>query len=85
MARVASSHVRVGTFQYLAARGDTEAVRLLAHYVLTRNYPDLLDAEQRYLTLLEGIVARQSGLVAQWLPCGLARRDDRRSISKLLT
>ena len=70
LARVASSHVRVGTFQYFAARGDAEAVRLLADYVLTRNYPELLDAEQPYLALLEGIVARQAELVAQWLLVG---------------
>jgi uncharacterized protein YdiU (UPF0061 family) len=70
LARVASSHVRVGTFQYFAARGDTEAVRILADYVLTRNYPELLDAEQPYLALLEGIVARQAELVAQWLLVG---------------
>ena len=70
LARVASSHVRVGTFQYFAARGDAEAVRLLADYVLTRNYPELLDTEQPYLALLEGIVARQAELVAQWLLVG---------------
>ena len=70
LARVASSHVRVGTFQYFAARGDTEAVRLLADYVLARNYPELLDTEQPYLALLEGIVFRQAGLVAQWLLVG---------------
>ena len=70
LARVASSHVRVGTFQYFAARGDGEAVRLLADYVLTRNYPELLDTEEPYLALLEGIVARQAELVAQWLLVG---------------
>ena len=70
LARVASSHVRVGTFQYFAARGDAEAVRLLADYVLARNYPELLDTEQPYLALLEGIVVRQAGLVAQWLLVG---------------
>ena len=70
LARVASSHVRVGTFQYFAARGDAEAVRLLADYVLARNYPELLDSEQPYLALLEGIVARQAELVAQWLLVG---------------
>ena len=70
LARVASSHVRVGTFQYFAARGDAEAVRLLADYVLTRNYPECLDADQPYLALLEGVVARQAELVAQWLLVG---------------
>jgi uncharacterized protein YdiU (UPF0061 family) len=70
LARVASSHVRVGTFQYFAARGDAEAVRLLADYVLARNYPELLGSEQPYLALLEGVVARQAELVAQWLLVG---------------
>jgi uncharacterized protein YdiU (UPF0061 family) len=70
LARVASSHVRVGTFQYFATRDDAEAVRLLADYVLARNYPELLASEQPYLALLEGIVARQAELVAQWLLVG---------------
>jgi serine/tyrosine/threonine adenylyltransferase len=70
LARVASSHVRVGTFQYFAARGDTDAVRALADHVLTRNYPECLEADQPYLALLEGVVARQAGLVAQWLLVG---------------
>ena len=70
LARVASSHVRVGTFQYFAARGDAEAVRLLADYVLARNYPELLGSEQPYLALLEGVVARQAELIAQWLLVG---------------
>jgi uncharacterized protein YdiU (UPF0061 family) len=70
LARVAASHVRVGTFQYFAARGDTEAVRSLADYVLARNYPELLETEQPYPELLEGIVRRQAELVAQWLLVG---------------
>jgi serine/tyrosine/threonine adenylyltransferase len=70
LARVASSHVRVGTFQYFAARGDTDAVRALADHVLTRNYPECLEADQPYLALLEGVVARQAWLVAQWLLVG---------------
>ena len=70
LARVGSSHVRVGTFQYFAARGDAEAVGLLADYVLARNYPELLGSEQPYLALLEGVVARQADLAAQWLLVG---------------
>jgi serine/tyrosine/threonine adenylyltransferase len=70
LARVASSHVRVGTFQYFAARGDTDAVRALADHVLTRNYPECLEADQPYLALLEGVVARQAELVARWLLVG---------------
>jgi serine/tyrosine/threonine adenylyltransferase len=70
LARIASSHVRVGTFQYFAARGDTDAVRILADYVLARNYPELVTSEQPYLALLEGMIARQAELVAQWLLVG---------------
>src|ERR1700722_6176794 len=54
--RVASSHVRVGTFQYFAARGDVDAVKRLADYVIDRHYPDARDDERPYLALLRGIV-----------------------------
>jgi uncharacterized protein YdiU (UPF0061 family) len=70
LTRVASSHIRVGTFQYFAARGDTEAVRLLADHVIARHYPDLAHAGQRYRALLEAVVARQAALVARWLLIG---------------
>src|SRR5436853_7191028 len=52
LTRVASSHVRVGTFQYFAARGDTEGVRLLADHVLARHYPQAAAAERPYRALL---------------------------------
>src|SRR5690348_15278055 len=48
LTRVAASHIRVGTFQYFAARGDTEAIRRLADHVIARHYPHLADAERRY-------------------------------------
>jgi uncharacterized protein YdiU (UPF0061 family) len=70
LTRVASSHVRVGTFQYFAARADTEAVRQLADYVIARHYPDAAAAENPYRALLEGVVARQAALVAHWLLVG---------------
>src|SRR6202140_2077363 len=65
--RAASSHIRVGTFQYFAARGDTEGVRRLADHVIGRQYPHLADAERPYHALLEGVIARQADLVARWL------------------
>ncbi len=72
--RVAASHVRVGTFQFFAARGDQEAVRILADYVIDRHYPQARDqardAGRPYLALLEGVVARQARLVAQWMGVG---------------
>jgi serine/tyrosine/threonine adenylyltransferase len=70
LTRVAASHVRVGTFQYFAARGDTDGVRRLADHVITRHYPQPANAERPYHALLEGVVARQAELVARWLLVG---------------
>ena len=66
LARVAQSHVRVGTFQFFAARGDEEALRLLADYVIERHYPDAAHAEHPYRALLDSIIARQAKLIAHW-------------------
>ena len=70
LTRVAASHIRVGTFQYFAARGDTEGVRTLADHAIARHYPEAARAEHPYLALLDGVVARQAELVAQWLLVG---------------
>jgi serine/tyrosine/threonine adenylyltransferase len=70
LTRVASSHIRVGTFQYFAARGDTEAVRRLADHVIARHYPEASGVERPYHALLQGVIARQAELVARWLLVG---------------
>src|SRR6516165_5137642 len=70
LTRVASSHIRVGTFQYFAARGDTEALRHLADHVIARHYPLLAGTERPYHGLLAAVVARQAKLVARWLLVG---------------
>lgn len=70
LTRVASSHIRVGTFQYFAARRDTEGVRQLADHVITRHYPELANSERPYLALLSAVIARQADLVARWLLVG---------------
>jgi uncharacterized protein YdiU (UPF0061 family) len=70
LTRVASSHIRVGTFQYFAARGDTEAVRRLADHVIARHYPHLAGVERPYHALLEAVIGRQADLVARWLHIG---------------
>jgi uncharacterized protein YdiU (UPF0061 family) len=70
LTRVASSHIRVGTFQFFAARRDTDAIRKLADHVIARHYPELRDAERPYHALLAGVVARQADLVARWLLIG---------------
>ncbi len=66
LTRVAQSHVRVGTFQFFAARGDEEALRLLADHVIERHYPDAFRSDIPYRALLDKVVARQAQLIAQW-------------------
>ena len=68
--RVAASHIRVGTFQYFSARNDTDAVRTLADYAIRRHYPQVADAPNRYLALLESVTAAQASLMAQWMSLG---------------
>jgi uncharacterized protein YdiU (UPF0061 family) len=70
LTRVASSHIRVGTFQYFAARGDADAVKRLADYVIDRHFPDIRDSEAPYLALLQSIVDRQAFLIARWMHVG---------------
>jgi len=70
LTRVASSHVRVGTFQFFAARGDVEALRLLADHVIDRHYPDAAQDSRPYRALFERVLVRQAELVAKWLLVG---------------
>ncbi|HEX2592334.1 MAG TPA: YdiU family protein [Rhizomicrobium sp.] len=70
LTRVARSHVRVGTFEYFGNRGDAEAVRTLADYVISRLYPDVASDQQPYRALLDAVIARQANLIAQWLGVG---------------
>lgn len=68
LTRVAASHVRVGTFQYVRGAGTTEDLRILAEYTLQRHYPkaDLGDGANRYLVLLQEVIQRQASLIAKW-------------------
>ena len=70
LTRVAASHLRVGTFQYFAAREDTEGTRRLADYAIARHYPEAAHAKRPYRALLDGVVARQAHLIAQWMLLG---------------
>jgi uncharacterized protein YdiU (UPF0061 family) len=70
LTRVAQSHVRVGTFQYFYARDEQVLLKQLADYVIARHYPDAQQAENPYRGLLEGVIARQAELIAQWLQIG---------------
>ena len=67
LTRVAASHIRIGTFQFFAAHGKEDSVRILADYAIARHYPDL---GGDYRGFLEAVIARQAALVAQWLLVG---------------
>jgi uncharacterized protein YdiU (UPF0061 family) len=66
LARVASSHIRIGTFQFFAAQRDTQALQLLLNHVILRHYPEAETADNPALALLQAVVSRQANLVASW-------------------
>ncbi|MGB0514927.1 MAG: protein adenylyltransferase SelO family protein, partial [Wenzhouxiangellaceae bacterium] len=68
--RVGRGHVRVGTFEYFARRGDTEALQTLTDYVVRRLYPEMTDAESPPLALFEAVIERTAALVARWMCVG---------------
>jgi uncharacterized protein YdiU (UPF0061 family) len=70
LARVAASHIRVGTFQYAAANGGTELVRRLADHAIARHHPQALEASNRYLAFFESVVEAQAALIARWMLVG---------------
>jgi uncharacterized protein YdiU (UPF0061 family) len=70
LTRVAASHLRVGTFQFFAVRGDVERVRQLAEYTIARHDPALVGTPRRFLGLLENVAERQAALIAQWMNVG---------------
>ncbi len=70
LTRVSTSHIRVGTFQYFAARNDVASLKTLADYVIERHFPMLKDQENPYLGLLECMVSRQVSLISQWMGVG---------------
>src|SRR5690242_5122777 len=70
LTRVASSHIRVGTFQFFAAQRDLDAIRRLADHVIARHYPEAADAANPYRTLLDLVISRQATLIASWMLVG---------------
>lgn len=70
LARVAASHLRVGSFQYAAATGDADLLRRLADHAIARHHPAARDAERPYLALFEAVAAAQAALVARWMLAG---------------
>ncbi len=70
IARVAASHIRVGTFQFFAARNDIEGLRLLADYVIARHYPAATENAHPYRALLDSVIHAQARLIPRWLLVG---------------
>lgn len=70
LTRVAASHLRVGTFQYFAARQDLENLKVLADYAIDRHDPDLAESPEKYLGLLRAVADRQASLIARWQHVG---------------
>jgi len=68
--RVASSHIRIGTFQYFASRGDFDGVKKLADYTIDRHYSQIKSKKNNYLHLLKCIATAQASLVADWMSFG---------------
>lgn len=66
LTRVASSHIRVGTFEYAAARGEKALLQALADYTLHRHYPEAATAEHPCLAFLDAVIERQAALIARW-------------------
>ncbi|MBY0596391.1 protein adenylyltransferase SelO [Bacillus bingmayongensis] len=66
LTRVASSHIRVGTFQYAAASGSVEDLKALADYTIKRHFPAIQSDENPYLALLQEVIKQQASLIAKW-------------------
>ncbi len=84
LVRIAASHIRVGTFEYFAARRDVEAIRMLADFAIARHYPDAGEAQQPYRAFLDRAITGQARLIAQWMLVGFVHgvmNTDNMSIS----
>lgn len=84
LTRVAASHLRVGTFQFFAARNDREALSTLTAYALSRHYPEAMGSGNDALALLDRVIEAQATLVARWLGIGFVHgvmNTDNTSIS----
>lgn len=70
LTRVAASHIRVGTFEYAAARGELEPLRALAEHTMQRHYPEVVDGERPCTAFLNAVIERQAALIARWQMVG---------------
>ena len=70
LVRIAKSHIRIGTFEYFAHRGEVGKVKILANYVIDRHYPEIKDKVDKYTKLLEKVIEKQAILIAEWMGVG---------------
>lgn len=70
LTRVAASHLRVGTFQFAASTQNLQQLQALADYAINRHFPEIVNAENKYLELLKQVIALQASLIAQWMHVG---------------
>jgi uncharacterized protein YdiU (UPF0061 family) len=70
LTRVASSHIRVGTFEYFAARNDWDSIKILSDYTINRHYPECLSTANPYIALLKSVINSNAQLIASWMAIG---------------
>ena len=70
LTRVASSHLRVGTFEYFASRQQWQDIKLLADFAIQKHYPEIRESNNHYLELLKSVAKKQSILVSKWMSVG---------------
>ena len=70
LTRIASSHIRVGTFQYIAARQKKDEIEVLLNYVIDRHYPDIKNSKNKATELLSIVLEKQINLVVDWMRVG---------------
>lgn len=70
LTRIASSHIRIGSFEYIADRGDRDGLKILADYTINRHFPEIKNAEEPYIIFLKAVMRKQIDLVVNWLRVG---------------
>ncbi len=77
LTRIASSHIRVGTFQYIASYGKLDDLRALADYAIERHYKELINDDNKYIKFLKEVIKKQADLISKWQLVG----DDLRALA----
>ena len=70
LTRVASSHIRVGTFQFASYKQDKKSIEQLLNYTIKRHYPDLIESENKALDLIKAVIEKQASLIVDWMSVG---------------